>query len=608
MDSHVAAAAAPPPPPALSFPAAAQLTPSKKRNHEGDIVHHSASITSPAGQQSSPLTADRSPFGTPNFSERSTPLTDLGATPVLSPAQHTTMAPVDSKKRKVTFAEKEADKAIKKAEKEEKEKLKAEAKARKDEDKKRKEEEKEAARKVREEKRKQKDVEKQEKEAEKQRKEAEALKKERSQMKLGSFFGPPAAASVPTAGDLGDVSRGTTPSRRGSVTSVDIDHPMVDIKESPSKRKNPGFDDWILPFFVKEHMTVAPINRFHPNRAALDNAFLPLNQDNTPQTLRNRFRRRRRTRPVKPVKEILNEMNDSKTVSMDLADPANILANLPYKYLFFHEDVRPAYHGTYTRVVSPRSTRKLAVNAGYRGLPDTNYDYDSEAEWQEPEEGDEEVLDDDEKSEDEDGDEEMGDFLDDEGEVAKRQLIIGDMEPKCSGLCWEGENGSQDGNDLSLYRMDVLHDSTTFPIDPYSTDHWADVGRKSPVKREEKPQTPMQPPRLPLMAVDPNSGNLVLQSGLLRVASNEGVCENQSQSSKSKANKALGKPVKTISADLLPAFREAVSGNTLTKTGLIEVLKNQFPKCSKDAIKHTLEEIAERRGVKEADKKWVLIG
>ncbi|KIW29868.1 uncharacterized protein PV07_05654 [Cladophialophora immunda] len=607
MDTEVA----PAPPPAPSFPTA-HLTPSKKRNREGEIIHHPASLISPDGQQSSPLTAHNSPYGTPDFSQRSTPLTELGTTPVLSPAPQSTMAPADGKKRKVTFAEKEADKAIKKAEKEEKERLKAEAKAKKDEEKKRKDEERDAARKVREEKKKQKDAEKQGKEAEKQRKEAEALKKERSQMRLGAFFGPPAAASTPPAVDLGDISRGTTPSRRGSITSIDMETPLVELKASPTKPTNPGYNDWILPFFVKEHMEVAPFNRFHSNRAAFDNDALVLNQDVTTETLGSRFRRRRRRiRPVKPVKEILNDMKGSTSIPIDLTNPANSLANLPYKYLFFREDVRPAYYGTYTRVVSPRSTRRLATNPTYRGLPDTNYDYDSEAEWQEPEEGDEEVLDDDEKSEDEDGDEEMGDFLDDEGEVAKRQLIVGDMEPKCSGLCWEGGDGqSQDGHDLSSYRMDVLHDSTTFPIDPYSTMHWADVGKKSPIKREEKPpQTPaMQPPRLPLIAVDPNGGGLVSQSGLLKFAPSERQSENQFQTSKVKANSASGKPVKTISPDFLPAFRQAVSGNTLTKTGLIEVLKNQFPKCSKDAIKHTLEAIAERRGVKEAEKKWVLIG
>lgn len=162
-----------------------QVTPtSKKRNYDGEIIHHSAALTSlssltpPCEQQSSPFTTNDSGSGSPEFSEPGTPLTDLGPTPALSPS-HLTMTPADSKKRKLTFAEREVEKAVKKRERDEKEKQKAEAKAKKDEEKakkdeekKRKDEEREAARKVKEDKKK-------EKEAEKERKVANALKKER---------------------------------------------------------------------------------------------------------------------------------------------------------------------------------------------------------------------------------------------------------------------------------------------------------------------------------------------------------------------------------------------------------------------------------------------
>jgi outer membrane biosynthesis protein TonB len=89
------------------------------------------------------------------------------------------MAPADPKKRKLTLAEKEVERALKLQEKEEKEKLKAEAKAKKDEEKRRKDEERDVARKAREEKQRQKDAIKHEKEAEKERKMAEAQKKEK---------------------------------------------------------------------------------------------------------------------------------------------------------------------------------------------------------------------------------------------------------------------------------------------------------------------------------------------------------------------------------------------------------------------------------------------
>lgn len=162
-----------------ALPAQQLTSTSKKRNHQGEIVNHVNSVvTPPVDQQSSPLTANQSRSGSPALSDASTPLTDLGATPTLSPAQ-VTMPPASSKKAKLSFAEREAEKALKKQEKEEKERQKAEVKAKKEEERVKKEEEKEIARKAKEDKKKQRDAEKQEREAERERKAAEVIKKER---------------------------------------------------------------------------------------------------------------------------------------------------------------------------------------------------------------------------------------------------------------------------------------------------------------------------------------------------------------------------------------------------------------------------------------------
>src|ERR1700712_5122849 len=103
------------------------LTPSRKRNHEGQIVDHSSPLL-PADQQSSPLSPYQSPSASQDPADQHTPLTDLAATPVVSPAKEDDMAP---KKPKLSFAERQIDKQIKQAEKDEKERLKAEAKAKK---------------------------------------------------------------------------------------------------------------------------------------------------------------------------------------------------------------------------------------------------------------------------------------------------------------------------------------------------------------------------------------------------------------------------------------------------------------------------------------------
>ncbi len=420
-------------------------------------------------------------------------------------------------------------------------------------------------------------------------------------MRIGAFFGRPGPTSTPPASP-DDVTLGTR-SRRSSTASIDMEPPSLEIKAR--EPANPEYTKWILPFFINDHMELAPFNRFHSKSTVGDT--LPLKQDAKHEKLDGRFHKRRRRTEFKPVKALLEGISGTSNPPIDLTETRDALASLPYKYLFFVQDVRPAYQGTYTRAVSPRSARKLAINPSHRGLPDTNYDYDSEAEWQEPEEGDDDLMDEDEKSEDEDGDEDMDDFLDDEGDILKRQTVS-EMEPKSTGLCWEGVEVSPQGLDLSVYRIDVLHDSTTFPIDPFSTKHWSDTGKTSPVKREKAQptvtQAPMQPPRLPLMAVDPNSGNLTPPSA--QSGSMSAVIKTDNKSTQSKANKSA-KPVKLIDVSLLPAFKDAVSGSALTKLGLVEILKQKFPKCPKDAIKNTLEAIAARQGTKEADKKWVLI-
>lgn len=164
-----------------------QLTPtSKKRNYDGELVNHSSSITPPVELRSTPRTGTRSRSVSPALSAASTPLTELGSTPVLSPSK-SDMASSDSKKRKLTFAEREVEKALKKQEKEEKDRQKAEAKAKKEEEKQRKEEEKKAKDAAREEKQRQRDAIKAEKEAEKERRAAEILKKERVYSQLTSF-------------------------------------------------------------------------------------------------------------------------------------------------------------------------------------------------------------------------------------------------------------------------------------------------------------------------------------------------------------------------------------------------------------------------------------
>ena len=139
----------------------------------------------------------------------------------------------------------------------------------------------------------------------------------------------------------------------------------------------------------------------------------------------------------------------------------DLLKTIPVKVLKFAEDVRPPYIGTYTRLRDAQSISRLARNPFRRELPQTNYDYDSEAEWEEPGEG--EDLDSEGEEEIEDEDEaDMEGFLDDEetdARAIKRRPILGDLEPTCSGIFWEGpqaQGPEKASVDLLVFKLDVL--------------------------------------------------------------------------------------------------------------------------------------------------------
>ena len=119
------------------------------------------------------------------------------------------------------------------------------------------------------------------------------------------------------------------------------------------------------------------------------------------------------------------------------------LKEVAVKYLKYAEDVRPPYIGTYSKVPQGHSIAKLCRNPFTRALPATNYDYDSEAEWDEPEEGEDLDSEGEEEVDDEDGDD-IREFLDDEGaddmgpNGLKRRHLMGDVLPLYTDIHWEG--------------------------------------------------------------------------------------------------------------------------------------------------------------------------
>jgi chromatin assembly factor 1 subunit A len=66
------------------------------------------------------------------------------------------------------------------------------------------------------------------------------------------------------------------------------------------------------------------------------------------------------------------------------------------------------------------------------------------------------------------------------------------------------------------------------------------------------------------------------------------------------------KPKKMMLDEDMENFKNAIRGSNLTKVGIIEVLKKQFPQSTAAQVKDTLGVVASRVGKSEKEKVWVL--
>ncbi len=258
------------------------------------------------------------------------------------------------------------------------------------------------------------------------------------------------------------------------------------------------------PFFAKDDVQVASQHRF--GKEAQDMELVREKIDNSIQEGRNAImedvqrpdklnipvlcnipphRQGKRERQHVTIKEIVARMNNSGQEVVDLTGtqeqlssrkPSDLLHGITMKYLRFREDVRPPYMGTFTKKPSGTSARTLCRNPFKRSIPQLNYDYDSEVEWEEPDPEDGEDLGSEDEEAGSEGDEdEMEGFLDDEetsGNSAasnKRRLVVGDLKPACTGLCWEDHRGHPQWNeseeslmkiDMSGYKLEIMKGNT----------------------------------------------------------------------------------------------------------------------------------------------------
>lgn len=226
-----------------------------------------------------------------------------------------------------------------------------------------------------------------------------------------------------------------------------------EIQDSEKTTKS-GYEKRFPSFFIHPNTEVAPAIRFHKKKILSEILDANVSAGYLPQI--NDIFSRRKARPhfprtTKSVRAVVDLIQGSSNAPIDLTGEKpplqieSLLNGVPLKVLSFHEDVRPAYEGTYTRHVPPKSSLKLCRNPFGRNLPETDYDNDSEAEWEPPEPGDDDVdaLDEDSGSEDEE--EDMEGFLDDEDDGGRRGQVIASQVPISSGLCWQG--GEDTGNE-----------------------------------------------------------------------------------------------------------------------------------------------------------------
>ncbi|KAF2728245.1 hypothetical protein EJ04DRAFT_504427 [Polyplosphaeria fusca] len=579
--------------------------PHKRPLEEDAAVPVTTPTKPPPSEASTPLTV-LSTIPSPSFSKEA-----LSQSTPLVVSSGSTVAPTDTqpttKKRKLTDKEKED----KKLEKEAKERAKAEQKAQKEE-----------AKRVKDEEKRKKDEEKEEKKRAKelaqQQKEETIRKKDQNQMKLNSFFSMKTDVVTP-ANKIVDANDQTAPEQtylKPDVTMQEADT----IPKSPQKARlqnaQSDYERFFLPFQLPSRAILAPYNRFMEDTQVLHAAKVRLDQVisgdcpsdvDVKDLVAKCAPRLSRGMTVLPLVDILERLNGTLDSPIDLTSDKSAsqqaveaLSQVPMKYLHFPEDVRPPYYGTYTKPHSPREALKLARAPSSRILHELNYDYDSEAEWDEPEEG-EDLDSEGEDDLDSEGDEEMEGFLDDEDDAQlKRRMISSDLIPNSTGLCWEDPQGVSRLNDRSDaictdfkgFKTGFLLDPQPQSIDPFSTSYWAPEPAPVPAKLAAPSNAAstgmMNPPRHPLAQRQVN--NMI---NTLKV---------QTPATTPKAAKP---PKRMILAELLPEFRNAIEGSDMTKIALIEHLKRLFPKQPKDAIANTLSANAARVGAKEKEKRWV---
>ncbi|ORY79048.1 chromatin assembly factor 1 subunit A-domain-containing protein [Protomyces lactucae-debilis] len=329
------------------------------------------------------------------------------------------------------------------------------------------------------------------------------------------------------------------------------------------------------PFQVKEHMTMAAM----PKPGDEVSFCRAISGQDAPAMQAQAFRERRARRLVRRDKYKTLQQVMHETSSIPLVQR---LTGIPTKLAQFHSDVRPPYFGTYTKVPSTAGLRSgrnpFAKGDGF------DYDYDSEAEW-EDDLGDGEDLGDEDDARSlaslDTYNEDDASFLDDaeDGENREARRSMAQMIPVLRGpFVGVSPEAMEAVGHLSLQG---LIDTRGKAIDPFHN-YW------------DEPKTIKK-------GTPPGKG----QTTLLATATGNSAALLQLSAGKTNSKK---RPATiAIPEAQVPTFKKHVQGSSLSKMLLVEKLYQEFgQQLTKKAIQETLEAVAERQGQGRHDV-WVLI-
>ncbi|CAD0092129.1 unnamed protein product, partial [Aureobasidium vineae] len=479
------------------------------------------------------------------------------------------------------------------------------------------------------------DEEKQKKDEEKRRKNEEKEAKQlgylsacplsTAQPKIASFFRMPSSQKSPAAFTPVQPS----PARQDSTSSQPVDADVSMASPTPKRSPQQSQSDYrkmFLPFQLKAHTKCAPYvpalnpDELETSQQEMDKVLQRTATTTSPtssfSTLFAKERTRSRGLWQPTAREVIESLQGSLQVPIDLTDesgehyqPTDLLDSLIVRHLHFGEDVRPAYFGTYSRKMSSSNASKLRKNPFSKLRKDTDYDYDSEAEWEEPEEG-EDIGSDGEEDEESVGDaEEMDEFLEDDAADSKRHMITGDLKPVSTGLCWEDAKGlsksSTEDSPVDLDSMKIDFFIRKFfcyipSINPFSASYWQTPSTPAVIAAKASGgqmqlDGKMKPPKVPLMPRSNTNDTMTI------IGASSGMKGPIMSVASTKAAKPAPKP---LQGPELAEFKDAVDGSNLTKVDLLKALKKRFPKHTNDTIKATLSSCFARIGQHEADKVW----